>query len=308
MPRLKFPTTPIGQPSLFDDLDMSVVDNRPQFFRFISFGSGSSGNCAYIGNNDEGFLIDAGVAPDKVIPELKRRGVDPSAIRGICLTHDHADHVRYVYKFVKKLQKAVVICTPKTLGGIFRRHSITSRLRDFHRPIYIETPFKLGKHFQITAFTTPHDGTDNVGYFIEMAGKSFAVATDLGHISERVDYYMRKANYIMLESNYDLQMLHNGPYPAYLKARIAAENGHLDNADASRFISSIYTPNLTHIFLCHLSHDNNTPEKAMQAMTEELYKKEIRVGNGSLSPENANTDIQLVVLPRFDVTPLYILK
>ncbi|MDE6266284.1 MAG: MBL fold metallo-hydrolase [Muribaculaceae bacterium] len=308
MPRLKYQSIPLGQPSLFDDLEMPHVDNRPQFFRFISFGSGSSGNCAYIGNNDEGFLLDAGVAPDTVIPELKRRGIDPASIRAICLTHDHADHVRFVYKFLKKLQKAVVICTPKTLGGIFRRHSITSRLRDFHRPVYIETPFNLGRHFRITPFTTPHDGTDNVGYYIEMAGKSFAVATDLGHISDRVAHYMRQADYIMLESNYDLRMLHNGPYPAYLKARIAADNGHLDNADAARFIASIYSPRLTHLFLCHLSHDNNTPEIALQTMTHALAEKNISVGNASLSPDNAKTDIQLVVLPRFDVTPLYILR
>lgn len=308
MPRLKIPSIPLSQPSLFDDLEMPHIDSRPQFFRFISFGSGSSGNCAYIGNNDEGFLVDAGVAPDKVIPELKRRGIDPSAIKAICLTHDHADHVRYVYKFVKKLQKIAVLCTPKTLGGIFRRHSITSRLRDFHRPIYIETPFKVGRHFQITAFNTPHDGTDNVGFFIEMGNRSFAVATDLGHISERVEYYLRQANFIMLESNYDLRMLHNGPYPAYLKARIAADNGHLDNAVAAQFVASVYSPQLSHVFLCHLSHDNNTPEVAHRTMADALAEKNVRVGNGSLSPENAGTDIQLVVLPRFDVTPLYILK
>lgn len=308
MPRLKISTMPIGQPSLFDELEMPHIDDRPQFFRFISFGSGSSGNCAYIGNNDEGFLLDAGVAPETVIPELKRRGIDPSAIRAICLTHDHADHVRYVYKFAKKLKKVAVICTPKTLGGIFRRHSITSRLKDFHRPIYIETPFNIGRHFRVTSFSTPHDGTDNVGYFIELGNKSFAVATDLGHVTERVEYYLRQANFIMLESNYDLQMLHNGPYPVYLKARIAAENGHLDNADAANLIASIHSPRLTHLFLCHLSHDNNTPEVARQTMTEALLKKDIKVGDGSLSPDNSQADIQLVVLPRFEVTPLYILK
>ncbi|MEE0979613.1 MAG: MBL fold metallo-hydrolase [Muribaculaceae bacterium] len=308
MPRLKISTAQFSQPSLFDDLEMPHVDNRPQHFRFVSFGSGSSGNCSYIGNNEEGFLIDAGVSPDTVIPELKRRGIELSSIKAICLTHDHADHVRFTYKLAKKLQKAAVICTPKTLGGIFRRHSLTTRLKDYHRPIYIETPFKIGRHFQVTAFNTPHDGTDNVGYFIEMAGKAMAIATDLGHISERVDHYMRQANFIVLESNYDLPMLHNGPYPAYLKARIAADNGHLDNADAARFIASIYTPKLTHLFLCHLSHDNNTPEQAAATMSQALTQIGVRVGDGSLSHDNSLTDLQLVVLPRFDVTPLYILR
>ncbi|MDE7152912.1 MAG: MBL fold metallo-hydrolase [Muribaculaceae bacterium] len=307
MPRLKFPSVSFDQPSLFDELDLTPVDNRPQSFRFISFGSGSSGNCAYLGNNDDGILIDAGVSPDTVIPQLKRRGIDPTAIRAICLTHDHADHVRFVYKFAKKLQKVAVICTPKTLGGIFRRHSITSRLRDFHRPIYIETPFNVGRHFRITAFQTPHDGTDNVGFFIELAGKSFAVATDLGHVTDRVEFYLRQANHIMLESNYDLRMLHNGPYAAYLKARIAAENGHLDNADAAAFIASIWSPQLKHLFLCHLSHDNNTPEVAVQTMTDALTAKGIKVGDASLSLENSMVDLRLVALPRFDVTPLYIL-
>lgn len=307
MPRLKFPTISLDQPSLFDDLDLTPVDSRPQLFRFISFGSGSSGNCAYLGNNDDGILIDAGVSPDTVIPELKRRGIEPAAIRAICLTHDHSDHVRYVYKFAKKLQKVAVICTPRTLSGIFRRHSITTRLKDFHRPIYIETPFTVGRHFRMTAFQTPHDGADNVGFFVELAGKNFAIATDLGHVTERVEFYLRQANFIMIESNYDLQMLHDGPYAAYLKARIAAENGHLDNADAAKFIASIYSPQLTHLFLCHLSHDNNTPEIALSAMTDALTAKGIRVGDGSLSHENSLVDVRLVALPRFNVTPLYIL-
>lgn len=305
--RIKIKNQSLDQlPSLFDSLEMSYTVKIPQKIRFISFGSGSSGNCSYIGTDTAGFLIDAGVSPDKVIPELKRRGISMSQVKGICITHDHADHIRYVYKILKKHPHMALFCTPKTLGGIFRRHSLSPRLRDYHRAIYIETPFKIGP-FEITAFNVLHDGTDNVGFYIDLDGRSFAVATDLGSISDRVDYYMRKANFIMLESNYDAAMLRDGHYPVYLKARIAADNGHLDNAVAARFLSEIWTPSLSHIFLCHLSHDNNTPEIALSEVTSAFTQRGITVGDASGSIESRQAQVQLCALPRFDPSAFFTL-
>ncbi|MDE6397542.1 MAG: MBL fold metallo-hydrolase, partial [Muribaculaceae bacterium] len=133
--------------------------------KFISFGSGSSGNCAYLGNSEYGILIDAGVDPEKVYKTLKDNKIDLKTIAGIILTHDHADHVKYAYNILRTHRWMVLYATPRTMSGLLRRHSISRRIKDYHKAIYKEFPFKTAD-FNITPFETSHDGTDNVGYFI----------------------------------------------------------------------------------------------------------------------------------------------
>lgn len=265
---------------------------------FISFGSGSSGNCAYLGDEHGGFLIDAGVDAEKVTDTLRRHGIPMSAVAGIVLTHDHSDHVRFAYPLLRHNRHMALYCTPRALNGLLRRHNVSRRIKDYHRPIYKEFEFQLGS-FLITPFEVSHDGTDNAGFFITHSeGRhAFAVATDLGCITPRVDHYMRRACYIMLEANYDLDMLMTGRYPEYLKRRIADVRGHLDNADTARFLADILTPALRNVFLCHLSLDNNTPEKALEAVGGAL----------GIAGDGSGEGLSLAALPRFEASPLYLL-
>lgn len=280
---------------------------RPDTLRYISFGSGSSGNCAYLGNSKGGILIDAGVDNKHVEEVLLHNAVDMSTIAGILLTHDHNDHVRYAYSFLRKNKQMLLFCTPRTLNGLLRRHNISRRIKDYHKAIYKEIPFEVAG-FEVTAFETSHDGTDNVGFAINHADHHFVVATDMGKITDRADFYMRQANYLMIESNYDLQMLMQGRYPEHLKARIIGEQGHLDNTEAARYVSSIVSPELQHIFLCHLSNDNNTPEIALSTMRKALEGVGKLVGDASGSAEAIRADIQLAALPRYECSPLYMLR
>lgn len=285
-----------------------VINKTGSRLLFMSIGSGSSGNCAYIGDYEKGVLIDAGVDMKQVIDSLKANGIAISAVKGICLTHDHGDHIKGAYKLMSKHRHILLYCTPKTLSGIFRRHNVSRRIKDYHKPIYRETPFDLAG-FKITAFDVSHDGTDNMGFLFEKDEHRFAVATDLGCVTDRVDYYMRQADYIMLESNYDRQLLVEGSYPEYLKARILANTGHLDNEDAARFVADIYTPQLKHVFLCHLSNDNNVPEIAVEKMTTALQQTHnIKVGDGSESIDSRQSDIQITPLPRYDASRLFIFR
>ncbi len=335
----KIKTPPQDQlPGLFDDFEVSLPSNDLPVFPeiashamkmqqaqeeamnaplreqkqaekilFFSLGSGSSGNCAYVGTHDCGFLIDAGVDIKCVLDGLKTNNIPISAVKGICFTHDHGDHIRYAYGLLKKNQHIGLYCTPRVLNGVLRRHNVSRRIKDFHRPIYKEIEFNIGD-FKLTAFDVSHDGSDNMGFFIEYAGHRFAIATDLGSITPRVAHYMRQADYIMIESNYDKEMLVNGGYPEYLKARIIANNGHLDNTVAAQFIADCYTPQLKNVFLCHLSNDNNTPEIALREMRNALEGKGLKVGDGSGSLESRSADIQLVALPRYDTSALYIFR
>ena len=149
--------------------------------------------------------------------------------------------------------------------------------------------------FEVTAFEVMHDGSCNSGFSIALGDVKFCFATDLGCITDRVRHYMSEANYLVVEANYDADMLTNGLYPEYLKNRIRANNGHLDNVDAAEFLADIYNKHLKYIFLCHLSKDNNTPEKARESVTRALTEKGITVGEGKESLSDNNKDVQLVV-------------
>lgn len=274
---------------------------------YISFGSGSSGNSCYIGTDTGGIVVDAGVPADAVEIALKSNGIPMKAVRGLLLTHDHSDHVRYAYNLLRKNRYLSLYCTPRVLNGLLRRHSISKRIKEYHVPIFKEIPFKVGD-FEITAFEVPHDGSDNMGFSIGFDDRRFVLATDLGAVTERAHFYMSRANYLVIEANYDETMLRTGRYPEYLKARIMTSNGHLDNRQTAAFLSEIVNPNLKYVFLCHLSKDNNTPAIALRTVREALEARGLTVGAAQESIADRRADIQLMALPRYDATRRFVFR
>lgn len=274
--------------------------------QFVSFGSGSSGNCSYLGNADGGVLIDAGVDPDHVLSSLRQNGVTPKMIKGIVLTHDHADHIRYAYTLVRRMKHLRIYCTPRLMTGMLRHHCISRRIREYQENVFKEMPFKIGE-FQFTPFEVSHDATDNMGFMIEACGKKFVVATDMGVITLRAEHYMSQAQFLMIESNYDRAMLDGGRYPEYLKNRVRGPKGHLDNLVAADFVASHYQEGLKYVFLCHLSNDNNTPEIAVKAMTDALTGIGLTVGDASNEVDQRDRDVQVYALPRYDTSTWFVL-
>lgn len=292
------------------DLGISPEDSAASSgkrFHYISFASGSSGNSCYIGTDEGGVIVDAGIRADQIEDILRRHGVSMRKVRGLLLTHDHSDHVRYSYNLLRNNRHLSLYCTPRVLNGLLRRHSISKRIKEYHTPIFKEIPFKVAG-MEITAFEVPHDGSDNMGFSIEFDGRRFVLATDLGSVTERARHYMSHANYLVIEANYDSDMLRLGRYPEYLKARIRAGNGHLDNEDTAAFLSEIVNSDLKYVFLCHLSQDNNTPAKALKAVREALMGRGLRVGNAEETLSDRKADIQLMALPRFDPSRWFIFK
>lgn len=279
----------------------------PGLLYYFSMGSGSSGNSSYIGTTNGGIIIDAGLRADRIEAALREQGIDIANVHAVLLTHDHTDHIKSVYTLVRNHRHLKVFCTNRVLNGVLRRHGIASRLKDYHQPIFKEIPFKIGD-LEITAFEVPHDGTDNMGFSIVYDSRHFVLATDMGTVTSRARHYISLANYLVVESNYDLQMLLDGPYPEYLKARIQTEMGHMDNKQTASLLKEIAGPHLSHVFLCHLSKENNTPEIALKSARRALEEIGLKVGSGMNTLEDRKADIQLMALPRFESTPLFVFR
>lgn len=304
------PDVPAPKPSPYPLKVQPTEQKSPvssAIFKFMSLGSGSSGNCSYIGNERGGILIDAGVKPDYVEGQLRASGISMAEVKGILLTHDHSDHIQYVYRLLRAHKHLALFCTNRVMNGLLARHNISKRIRDYHSPIYKEIPFRI-LDFEITAFEVPHDGSDNMGFSIVQGDRHFVLATDMGAVSARAYHYIRQAHFLVVEANYDLAMLRNGRYPEYLKARIQTQYGHMDNTATGALLSRVAGQGLKYVWLCHLSRDNNTPEKALTTVRAALEQAGLNVGTDAETLADRNADLILTALPRFDATRLYVLR
>jgi phosphoribosyl 1,2-cyclic phosphodiesterase len=261
-------------------------------FRFFSIGSGSSGNCYYFGDLKRGILIDAGISSRTIRKELKQIGVDFSQIMGIFITHDHHDHIKSVGTLGEKFH-IPVYATAKTHEGIDHSYGMTQRLIGSKRFLENDQEMEIGD-FSITSFPVSHDGTDNAGFFLRYGNHHIIVATDLGYVNDPIYKYIPKSDIVILEANYDLEMLKNGRYPEYLKQRILSDTGHLGNHEAGKFLAENWHSELQHIYLCHLSNDNNHPELAKK--TVEIYLNDRGIHCGS--------DVEIIPLKRSTSEPV----
>lgn len=243
--------------------------------KFISFGSGSSGNCYFIGNESYGILIDAGISSRKIKKYLKEAGYELSQIYGVFITHDHFDHIKSVGT-LGEVYNIPVYSTEDILKGINKCYKITEKLYQSKRPIAIGKETAI-KDFKITAFEVEHDSSQCVGYHIDFEGERITLATDLGGINPTAREYICKADHVVIEANYDEEMLLNGSYHYLLKQRILGGCGHLANHVTMRFLAENFQPHWKNIFFCHLSQNNNTPDTVMCAATTALQGKNINL-------------------------------
>lgn len=264
--------------------------------KFMSLASGSSGNCYYLGTDDYGILIDAGIGIRTIKRTLKENSIAFERVIALFITHDHADHIKAAGCLGEKYG-IPVYTTERILEGMNRSYCMTEKLYSARRVITKELPFVL-RDFEITAFEVPHDGTDNVGYLFRYGNLKFAFATDLGYVPESVAGYLSQANYLVIEANYDREMLAHGNYPYHLKHRIADRNGHLCNSDTAEFLARIVSPELKYVFLCHLSRENNHPELAYKTIEYRLKQEGAIVGR----------DVHLVALKRNHPSEVYLFE
>ena len=245
--------------------------------KFISLGSGSSGNCYFLSTGKTTILIDAGIAMSKLKKHLRNLGLSIADIDAVFVTHDHADHIKSVGSLANDYDKPVYT-TQKVHEGINRNYCVTSKLTAKHiHALEKGVTLEYGD-MRITPFEVPHDSTDNVGYIIEIDDITFCLLTDVGHVTTDIENAVSKANYLVVESNHDEQMLRDGKYPAFLKGRISSQRGHLSNRETGDLLSNHATPALRHVWLCHLSHENNHPELARKTVEDVLRQHGIIAG------------------------------
>ena len=237
--------------------------------KFISFGSGSSGNCYLLTTSNDALLIDLGVGLRGLKKDCREYGFSLSQVHHVLITHDHADHIKSVGSFSNDYH-IPVYATRDVHIGINRNYCITQKIpSELAHVINKGETIQIGD-FQVTPFGVPHDSSDNVGYFIEAEGTNFCIMTDVGRVTDEMKEYIRRARHLVIEANHDEEMVMSGPYPQFLKTRILSDTGHLSNRNCGLALVENMTENLRNVWLCHLSEENNHPELARKTVESVL--------------------------------------
>ncbi len=251
--------------------------------------SSSKGNCTYIKNRGEEFLIDAGVSVRSLESALAVLSTSLKNIRCIFVTHEHSDHIKGIVNVMKKY--GIKVYAP------FMARNAMQRLDPVTEEI---VPFDDGLSANIcltetgvTAYRTPHDAEGSVCYRFDFGNTALGFATDIGHVSRNVESCLVGCEAVVIESNYDVSMLKNGSYPAQLKRRISGSHGHLSNTDCAAFAPRLVNSGAISLVLAHLSEENNLPSLAFSETNGSLAASGIKVCGGG-SPG----DTSLAVAPK----------
>lgn len=242
--------------------------------RLCPLFSGSSGNSYYIGTKTAGILIDAGRSAKQLTNMLGTCGIDPLAVQGIVVTHEHSDHISGLRVFAAKYD-VPVFASKGTISQLVSMNVANGSFRTYEMSDELQIA-----DMEINSFHTSHDAAESLGYRIKTAdGKVLTLATDLGYLSDEAEENLRGSDFSILESNHDVAMLQNGPYPYPLKRRILSDKGHLSNAACSDFLPELLKSGTRRVLLAHLSAENNTPDVAYRtslcSLTMAGYVKDV---------------------------------
>jgi len=257
--------------------------------QICTLASSSSGNSALLIHEQIRLLIDAGISLRRLSKSMKEINISLEDLDGILITHEHSDHICGLPMICKKYSIPVFAPAGVAEGILEFNHE----LEPFLQIIPVGIPFSLG-NVTISAFHTPHDVRESVGYRITANKRVFAIATDLGHVSAEVLTALIGTDTVILEANHDANMLKTGPYPFSLKKRILSDYGHLSNRMCGILAKRLYEEGTKCIILAHMSKENNTPDLAYAAVDDALRQA------GAVPGEN----VSLLVAPRSEHSKL----
>lgn len=258
--------------------------------KFASLYSGSSGNCLYIETENTKILIDAGVSLKKIEKGLDNLNVDAKDLDGVIVTHEHIDHIQSIGNLSKKFD-IPVFANQKTFDAMPKQ---TEKLSEKNqKKINIDEKFMIGD-IEILPFSIPHDAADPCGFTLFSNNKKISIATDIGHMTGDIVKQIDGSEFVLLEANYDTEVLKYTKYPFKLKERIAGPTGHLSNKMAGQTINYLINSGLKKAMLGHLSKESNFPELAYQTVINEIIANGTSVDNFSLSVADRNEPGKLI--------------
>ncbi len=250
-------------------------------FQFYSLYSGSTGNCSIVQTEHTKILIDAGESAKKIAEALQALNINPEEINAVLITHEHSDHIKGLGTFSKKYHVPVYANTETWNAMPIQKEKIEIE----NRKEFLFSPFPIGD-FEILPFSIPHDAANPCGFNITYKNKKISIATDIGHMNEQIIKHLTNSCFILLEANYDPEILKCSSYPYPLKQRISGPNGHLSNDMAGKTISYLLNSGLRQVMLGHLSKENNFPELAYKTVVEQLMENHLSENSIHLSVAN----------------------
>lgn len=257
--------------------------------KLTTLASGSSGNCALLSDGETHLLLDAGISCRRICAALAGLDIPPEALSGVLITHEHADHISGLATLHKRF-RLPVYTSPGTARQLCYR---IAALEDVVRPCAPGSSFTVGG-LDVETFPISHDAAEPMGFAVSDGERKAALVTDLGVVTEAVRRGMAGARLVLVEANHDPDWVRSGPYPYYLQARILGEKGHLSNEDGGALALAAADGGARTVVLAHLSRENNTPQRAYDAVSAILDAHGAR--------ENGLT---LAVAPRDQTGPVY---
>lgn len=245
--------------------------------------SGSKGNSCFLESNGTKILIDLGTTTNYVVNELDKLGVKPTEIDAILITHTHVDHISGLKTFIKKYDPVIYV-TEKLLG------LLEEQVGKFRYELYQDKQAIIND-IRVNTIRTSHDAGEQIGFIIKDNKSSMVYITDTGYINSRYYDDLSNKNLYVLESNHDVLMLKNGPYPYFLQQRVLSDKGHLSNEQASNYLSKIVGKNTKTIVLAHLSEKNNNPEKALETLNHKFEENNIKINDIIVAKQNEPTRV-----------------
>lgn len=266
-----------------------------------SLASGSSGNSSLIGDSEENnLLIDCGISCKRIVDSLIKLDSKPENVKGIFVTHEHTDHINGLMMLMKKY-KIPIFASLGTLTEITKCKGFDISYRNLMYKIEAGRSFEFSG-FKVNSFNIPHDAAEPLGFSFEKYDTKISVCTDFGMITDEIEEGLIGSNALVIEANHDERMLEAGRYPFRLKRRILGEKGHISNENSGRLLAKLWNEDMKHIFLGHLSDENNMPELALETVRCELLMKyknfedftKVAVANRNSISEKAVIEISAV--------------
>ena len=245
--------------------------------------SGSKGNSTLVITDKVKILIDLGTTTSYVEAALNNLNVDVKEISHILITHSHVDHIKGLKVFIKRYNPVILVTEDM-------KNVLEKELGNFRYEYYEDKKAIIGD-LTVNVIKTSHDAEESIGFVLTNNNSSMVYITDTGYINQKYFKILSNNNLYVLESNHDIKMLMDVPYPYYLQQRVRGDKGHLSNKQASDYLCKFIGDNTRKIVFAHISEHNNSYEKVIETFNEELSKNDMKFDDVLIAKQNEATEV-----------------